>query len=160
MFRPDDGYYIEPGEANGGSQDLQNPGEESIRDWLDGLGVHYLYEPHCYRLGEHRGFQPDYYIPEWDLYIECCGKHVYYKYRKLAVLNRRWPRVKVAILNPRAIRKAIKINDKHDALQHLEGKIIRQKAGSELHQIVKDWERGYVHYHYPGLAERAENELK
>jgi len=47
---------------------------------LDSLGMNYDYEPSIFyfrakRLSKHlsRCFQPDFYLPEWDYYIEICS---------------------------------------------------------------------------------------
>ena len=73
---------------------------------LDFYGVPWNYEPSTFVLREEEGrlleaFTPDFYLPEFDLYIELTTlrqRLVTYKNRKLRQLRERYPEIKIKLL--------------------------------------------------------------
>lgn len=73
---------------------------------LDFYGVPWKYEPFTFVLREEEGrlleaFTPDFYLPEFDLYIELTTlrqRLVTYKNRKLRQLRERYPEIKIKLL--------------------------------------------------------------
>ena len=75
--------------------------ERLVADALDALRVRWEYEPRLFALATDgngnckHGFQPDFYLPEHDLYIEVTrAKEQYPKNRKLRLLQEQYPDVR------------------------------------------------------------------
>ena len=84
-----------------------NKSEQLVADTLDRLHVRWEYEPRLFEL-EHdeegrckRGFRPDFYLPDHDLYIEVTWARQTYttdKRSRARLLRARYPGVRLAIL--------------------------------------------------------------
>ena len=76
---------------------------------LDFYGVRWDYEPHSFPLREQDGqlveaFTPDFYLPDYDTYIELTTLRqslITYKNRKLRLMRERYPGVNVKLINKR-----------------------------------------------------------
>lgn len=73
---------------------FNHPAEEAFADWLDDHGIAWEYEPKFFSLEENeqghtiRGFLPDFYLPEIDLYVEITTANVGFNSRKRRKIRR------------------------------------------------------------------------
>ncbi|MEP6754560.1 MAG: hypothetical protein ABJA67_03580 [Chthonomonadales bacterium] len=91
-----------------------HPSEEEIASLLDFYGVTWEYEPHTFPL-EHKAdgqlltsFTPDFYLPDYDLYLEITTIKptlANRKNRKIRLLRERFPEVQIKLLNLRDLRE-------------------------------------------------------
>ncbi len=71
-----------------GRPSFNHPAEELFADWLDAHGILWEYEATFFSLAEDehgytiRGFLPDFYLPELDLYVEITTANVGLNSRK------------------------------------------------------------------------------
>jgi hypothetical protein len=67
---------------------FNHPAEEAFAQWLDAHGIEWQYEPKFFSLAENeqghtiRGFLPDFYLPELDVYVEITTANVGFNSRK------------------------------------------------------------------------------
>ena len=87
-----------------GSHRFAHPVEREFARLLDEHGIAWLYEPHTFVLerdasgGIRQAFSPDFYLPEFELYVECTVKRqalTNLKRRKAAKASRSGIRVEV-----------------------------------------------------------------
>lgn len=60
MIRTKDGNFV------------QSDGERRIAEWLAANNISYRYDER-FRLIEGMAVRPDFYLPEFDLYLDCIG---------------------------------------------------------------------------------------
>ena len=86
--------------------------EQAFADLLDSYGIRWEYEPRMFVLdvdGNGRpasGFTPDFYLPDFDVYVELTTLHqrlVTRKHRKLRRLSQTHPDVRVKLLYRRDV---------------------------------------------------------
>jgi hypothetical protein len=91
-----------------------HPSEESFARLLDFYRVRWEYEPRTFVLNEDEAgmpkecFTPDFYLPDYDLYIELTvrrGNINKRKHRKIALLKAAHPQVRIRLLHPRDFEK-------------------------------------------------------
>ena len=89
-----------------------HPSEQAFADLLDSYGVRWEYEPRMFVLERDSrgnpalGFTPDFYLPDFDAYVELTTlrqRLVARKKRKLRLLAKRHPEVRVKLLYRRDI---------------------------------------------------------
>jgi hypoxanthine phosphoribosyltransferase len=88
------------------SPNFAHPSEAQFARVLDFYGVAWQYEPRTFPLREEDGrvveaFSPDFYLPDFDLYIELTTLRqslVTYKNRKVRRLRERYPEVQIKLL--------------------------------------------------------------
>lgn len=152
----DNGYWIENNQHDPAPP---SHGEPIILKWLTDKGITCEYEPHTFRLGDNeRGITPDIYVPEWGIYIECCGKHVGGKYRRIARLRQRWPDVPVIVFNARKTKRVAagqwsKINARRTRYFLLDLWREQCKNNLYLHELYTI-EKEAVYLRYPNLYRR------
>jgi hypothetical protein len=73
---------------------FNHPAEEAFAKWLDDHGIAWEYEAEFFSLEEDehglttRGFLPDFYLPELDLYVEITTANVGFNSRKRRKIRR------------------------------------------------------------------------
>jgi hypothetical protein len=85
--------------------------EREVAARFDFYGVEWHYEPHTFVLDEdddgvRAAFTPDFYLPQFDVYIEITTlrqKLVTKKNRKVRLLRARYPEVRVVVLYQRDV---------------------------------------------------------
>ncbi len=85
--------------------------EREVAARFDFYGVEWEYEPHTFVLDEdddgvRAAFTPDFYLPQFDIYIEITTlrqKLVTKKNRKVRLLRARYPHVRVVVLYQRDV---------------------------------------------------------
>ena len=89
-----------------------HPSEQEIARLLDFYGVRWEYEPRMFALEEdERGrptkcFTPDFYLPDYDLYLEVTTikpSLANRKNRKVRLLRERYPDIQIKLLNLRDV---------------------------------------------------------
>jgi hypoxanthine phosphoribosyltransferase len=88
------------------SPSFAHPSEAQFARLLDFYGVAWQYEPRSFHLREDgdrvvEAFTPDFYLPDFDLYVELTTLRqslVTYKNRKLRLLRERYPEVNIKLL--------------------------------------------------------------
>ena len=87
-----------------------HPSEQAFASLLDSYGICWEYEPRMFVLGRDsdgntaRGFTPDFYLPDFDMYVELTTlrqRLVNRKKQKLRMLAENYPDIKVKFLNRR-----------------------------------------------------------
>ena len=87
-----------------------HPSEQAFASLLDSYGICWEYEPRMFVLERDsdgntaRGFTPDFYLPEFDMYVELTTlrqRLVNRKKQKLRLLVENYPDIKVKFLNRR-----------------------------------------------------------
>jgi hypoxanthine phosphoribosyltransferase len=54
-----------------------HPAERALADLFDRHGIRWIYEPHLFEIDvdgdgrTRRGFRPDFFLPDLDIYVEC-----------------------------------------------------------------------------------------
>ncbi len=85
-----------------------HPSEQAFASLLDSYGIRWEYEPRMFVLETDSdghtvcGFTPDFYLPDFDIYIELTTLRqclVNRKKQKLRMLAERYPQVQVKLLN-------------------------------------------------------------
>ncbi|MDP2744749.1 MAG: hypoxanthine phosphoribosyltransferase [Dehalococcoidia bacterium] len=84
-----------------------HPSEEELARLLDFYRIEWLYEPRSFPLqqagnGSHGMFTPDFYLPEFDLYVELTTSKqrlMTAKHRKIRLLKTLYPQVNIMLLN-------------------------------------------------------------
>ncbi len=93
-----------------------NPAEEAFARILDFYGVRWEYEPRSFVLRWDRDgrpleqFTPDFYLPEFDLYIELTTLKqalVHRKNRKVRRLRQLYPEVRIQVFYGRDVRRLL-----------------------------------------------------
>ena len=96
------------------STKFAHPSESVIADLLNFYGVHWEYEPRSFPLVESddgrllSSFTPDFYLPEYDLYLEITTIRpslANHKNRKIRLLKERYPEVQIKLLNLRDLKE-------------------------------------------------------
>ena len=90
-----------------GAPRFAHSSESEFASFLDFYGVRWEYEPRSFPLRMENGelaeaFTPDFYLPDYDTYIELTTQRqrlITYKHRKLRLLRERYPHVRVKLLN-------------------------------------------------------------
>jgi hypoxanthine phosphoribosyltransferase len=109
--RPSDALE-QKSEGNGPSPVFAHPSEEEFARLFDYYGVQWEYEPQRFAVewneaGEPtRYFTPDFYLPEYDLYIEVTTlkqRLITRKHRKIRRLRELYPHVRIKLLNVRDV---------------------------------------------------------
>lgn len=104
------------GEADLAKPVFAHPSEEEFARLLDFYGVRWRYEPVCFPLSwDESGrvvesFTPDFYLPEFDLYVELTTMKqglVTPKNRKLRKMRELYPDIQVKMLYRRDVRKLL-----------------------------------------------------
>lgn len=89
-----------------------HPSEQALADLLDSYGICWEYEPRMFVLERDaignpaRGFTPDFYLPDFDVYLELTTLRqplISAKKRKLRLLAQSHPGVRVKLLNRRDV---------------------------------------------------------
>src|SRR4051794_21058893 len=96
----------EPPEQEEGGAGFSHPAEAEFARLLDFYGIEWQYEPRAFPLEWQDGrivrmFRPDFYLPEYDLYIEITVMKqalVRRKNRKLRKLRELYPDVQIKLL--------------------------------------------------------------
>ena len=87
-----------------------HPSEQAFASLLDSYGICWEYEPRMFVLERDsdgntaRGFTPDFYLPDFDMYVELTTlrqRLVNRKKQKLRLLAENFPDVRVKLLNRR-----------------------------------------------------------
>lgn len=85
-----------------------HPSEEEFSRILDFYQIEWEYEPHSFPLERNEqgeiieAFSPDFYLPQYDLYIELTTirqKLIAKKNRKIRLLKERYPEVNIKLVN-------------------------------------------------------------
>ena len=105
----------EPRESEDEAPQFSHPAEEEFARLLDFYGVEWQYEPRAFPLEWREGrvtrmFRPDFYLPEFDLYIEITLMKqalVRRKNRKLRLLRELYPEVNIKLLYRRDFRRLL-----------------------------------------------------
>ena len=89
-----------------------HPSERVFADLLDSYGIRWEYEPRMFVLEQDSagrtacGFTPDFYLPDFDTYVELTTlrqRLVTRKHRKLRLLGESHPEVRVKLLHRRDV---------------------------------------------------------
>ena len=103
---PSDEARLRPGIVTVGGIDFHHESEAEFARLLDYYGIEWLYEPHQFPLQWRDGrpvemFSPDFYLVEYDLYIELTTMRqslVRKKNRKLRLLRALYPEINVKLI--------------------------------------------------------------
>lgn len=77
--------------------------EVAYAKWLDRQGIKWLYEPKTFDLGN-TTYTPDFYLPEFDLYIEIKGWWRDDAKKKFEEFKKRYNEIKIKILEKRELK--------------------------------------------------------
>jgi hypothetical protein len=72
--------------------------EANFAKWCDGSGIKWKYEPKTFDLGNCT-YTPDFYLPEFDCWIEIKGRLTIYNKRKMRLFKKRYSKLKYFIFN-------------------------------------------------------------
>lgn len=94
---------------------MQHKSEQAFAAFLDRHRIRWEYEPHTFILARNgntgateRGFTPDFYLPEQNLYVEIttmAQKNVTRKHQKMRLLSELYPHIRAVLLYRRDIEK-------------------------------------------------------
>ena len=110
-----------------------HPSEEEFSRILGFYEIEWEYEPTSFALkedGEGRvleAFSPDFYLPQYDLYIELTTLRqqlITKKHRKIRLLKERYPHVNVKLVNRRAFGELLR----KYGLQHRRQELVGEEA--------------------------------
>ena len=76
---------------------MRSSWEAKFAQFLTLSGIEWLYEPKRFDLGE-LTYLPDFYIPEWDLYIEIKGWFYKQDKRKIKLFKKKFPKMRIKVL--------------------------------------------------------------
>jgi hypothetical protein len=99
------------------------PEERAFAAWLDRAGIDYEYEPTLFRLGRKENgkrvsIQPDFYLPQLDMYVELGG---FSSHRtQIALLMARLPQVNVMISNQARINDLLAVTGREGDVSFIE----------------------------------------
>jgi hypothetical protein len=97
---------------HGGHVAFAHPSEADFAALLDFYGVRWAYEPRTFVLRSHpdgrlaEGFTPDFYLPEYDVYVELTTMRqalVRHKNRKMRRLRELYPEITLRMLYARSL---------------------------------------------------------
>lgn len=109
-----------------------HPSEEEFAALLSFYGIAWLYEPTTFPLawdGEGQvtqAFAPDFYLPEYDLYIELATRRqrqMTEKHRKIRRLHELYPQVQIKLVNRRAFEDLLRRFDLSERADRLVGDV-------------------------------------
>jgi hypothetical protein len=70
--------------------------ESSFAKWCDKNKIKWLYEPYRFNLGDYT-YSPDFYLPEFDTYIEIKGYWKLPSKKKFILFKKQFPKIKILV---------------------------------------------------------------
>ena len=86
---------------NGNPPKFAHPSEAEFAAILDYYQIRWEYEPQSFVIGEDEAFSPDFFLPDFNLFIELTTakqKLIAYKRRKVRLLKECFPEVNIKLL--------------------------------------------------------------
>lgn len=149
VMRPDDGLTVSDKVA---STDFAHPSERVAAQILDFYRLKWDYEPTTFPIEWDRdgkviaSFSPDFYLPDFDLYIELTTmsqKLVTKKNRKVRRLRELYPDVNIRIFYQKDFRRLLfKFGIPVQALEHAEGGGLKAAPPSAADPAEGVWDGG------------------
>jgi hypoxanthine phosphoribosyltransferase len=136
-----------PASGNAATTSFAHESEAQFARLLDFYGVVWRYEPHSFPLREQDGrvveaFTPDFYLPDFDLYVELTTLRqslVTYKNRKLRLLRERFPDINIKLLYRRDYLRLLErfgIDPRHSSVLPPVSKVLVSEA--DLQRRVRE----------------------
>lgn len=110
---------------NGTSPKFAHPSEAEFAQILDYYQIRWEYEPQTFVIGDDEAFSPDFFLPDFDLFIELTTAKqalIGYKRRKVRLLKERYPEINIKLLTREDFLKMIDKYGLHDDESGLIGK--------------------------------------
>jgi hypoxanthine phosphoribosyltransferase len=86
---------------DGGKPKFAHPSEAEFAQILDYYQIRWEYEPQTFSIGEDEAFSPDFFLPDFNLFIELTTAKqalIGYKRRKVRLLKEHHPDVNIKLL--------------------------------------------------------------